>query len=162
MPLQVQQNDCCAAPGGTGECFYTGCCLPCSLGALVTDIVAADPSAIGLHGCTGNACTSFCLYMTIPYVGGIVATTTMIPPVYAKVAGPMEPPLPCCTALCCAACVVCQLKNEVALRRAQGVPIVPQGMPMVMMQPGMVMQQPGMAYTQPQMVMQQNQFAKPQ
>jgi len=32
-------------------------------------------------------------YSLIPYVGGIVANLSVLPPIYAKVAGPTEPPL---------------------------------------------------------------------
>lgn len=166
MPLQIQQTDCFAAPGGADECIYTSFCFPCSFGDLVKDVVAADPTAAYLHGCSGNACMSFIGYSMIPYVGSIIATTSMIPPVYAKVAGPMEPPLACWTALCCAGCVVCQLKNEVALRRMQGQPIVQAGMAMM---PGMYMQQPQMMMQQNPQMMQQNpqmmlqpQYAQPQ
>ena len=171
MPFQVQQMDMCAAPGGAGECMYSGfwcvrCArgaialqklaaslalthsllllplssLPCSLGGLVTEIVAVDPTATHLQGCCGNACLTFVALGSIPYVGGMVALASMLPPVYAKIAGPNEPPLPCCTAICCGGCVMCQMKNEVALRRSQGQPIVPP--PMVMMP--MVMPQPVM------------------
>ena len=82
-------------------------------------------------------------YNLIPYCGSLIATSSMIPPVYAKVAGPGVPPLGCCEAIFCAGCVVCQLKNEIGLRRAKGQPILPAPMVMMMM-PGMVAQHPGM------------------
>jgi len=114
-----------AAPTDSLPFFPVAHSLPCSFGALVDDDVAADPSSAHLKGCFGNACVSFCALAAIPYVGSLVAAGTMIPPVYAKIAGPGEPPLNCCTAIMCAGCTVCQLKNEVAIRRQNNVPIVP-------------------------------------
>lgn len=94
-------------------------------------------------------------YSLIPYVGGIVAYLSVLPPIYAKVAGPTEPPLDCCAAVFCSGCVVCQMKNEVARRRLTGQPIVPLfGVPM-MMPPGTMVMPQGMVMAPGQYPVQQ-------
>jgi hypothetical protein len=56
----------------------------------------------------------------------------VVKPVYERIGGPGSKPFTCIDAMICTGCTICQMRNEVARRKAAGQPIVA---PMVMMAP---------------------------